>query len=61
MIFFLHNIFVTLKSYDYSPCLPFSENLKRLKKLEYLNLALNNIEVIENLQGKEAAILNFTL
>lgn len=39
----------------------FSENLKRLKKLEYLNLALNNIEVIENLQGKEAAILNLIL
>lgn len=29
-----------------------SENVKRLKKLEYLNLALNNIEVIENLEGK---------
>lgn len=29
-----------------------SENLGRLKKLEYLNLALNNIEVIENLEGE---------
>lgn len=28
------------------------ENVGRLKKLEYLNLALNNIEVIENLGGK---------
>lgn len=28
------------------------ENLGRLKKLEYLNLALNNIEVIENLEGQ---------
>jgi protein TilB len=25
-----------------------------LKKLEYLNLALNNIEIIENLQGCES-------
>ncbi|XP_061879011.1 dynein axonemal assembly factor 11 isoform X3 [Entelurus aequoreus] len=30
------------------------ENLGRLKKLEYLNLALNNIEVIENLEGCES-------
>lgn len=30
------------------------ENLGRLKKLEYLNLALNNIEVIENLEGQYA-------
>ncbi|XP_053342906.1 dynein axonemal assembly factor 11 isoform X1 [Clarias gariepinus] len=29
------------------------ENVGRLKKLEYLNLALNNIEVIENLEGCE--------
>lgn len=28
------------------------ENVSRLKKLEYLNLALNNIEVIENLEGQ---------
>lgn len=28
-----------------------AENVGRLKKLEYLNLALNNIEVIENLEG----------
>lgn len=28
------------------------ENVGRLKKLEYLNLALNNIEVIENLEGQ---------
>ena len=27
------------------------ENVGRLKQLEYLNLALNNIEVIENLEG----------
>jgi len=25
----------------------------RLKKLQYLNLALNNIEVIENLEGQK--------
>lgn len=34
----------------------FSENLGRLKKLEYLNLALNNIEVIENLEGECVAV-----
>jgi protein TilB len=28
-----------------------SENVGRLKKLEYLNLALNNVEKIENLSG----------
>ena len=28
------------------------ENVSRLKKLKYLNLALNNIERIENLEGK---------
>lgn len=32
-----------------------SENLDRLKKLEYLNLALNNIEVIENLEGESVS------
>jgi protein TilB len=31
-----------------------SENVSRLKKLEYLNLALNNIERIENLEGCES-------
>ena len=30
-----------------------SENLGKLKKLEYLNLAVNNIERIENLEGCE--------
>lgn len=30
------------------------ENLSKLKKLEYLNLALNNIERIENLDGLES-------
>ncbi|XP_076657840.1 touch insensitive larva B [Halictus rubicundus] len=30
------------------------ENLGRLKRLEYLNLALNNIEAIENLEGLES-------
>lgn len=29
-----------------------SENVGRLKKLEYLNLALNNVEKIENLESK---------
>ena len=29
----------------------FLENVGRLKKLEYLNLALNNVEKVENLEG----------
>ncbi|XP_069777739.1 dynein axonemal assembly factor 11 isoform X3 [Narcine bancroftii] len=33
--------------------IPKIENVSRLKKLEYLNLALNNIERIENLDGCE--------
>ncbi|XP_078073188.1 dynein axonemal assembly factor 11 isoform X3 [Mustelus asterias] len=33
--------------------IPKIENVGRLKKLEYLNLALNNIERIENLEGCE--------
>ncbi|XP_048384660.1 dynein axonemal assembly factor 11 isoform X2 [Stegostoma tigrinum] len=33
--------------------IPKIENVGRLKKLEYLNLALNNIECIENLEGCE--------
>ena len=32
----------------------FAENVRRLKRLVYLNLALNNIERIENLEGCEA-------
>lgn len=35
-----------------SVCVWYPENLSRLKKLQYLNLALNNIEVIENLEGQ---------
>lgn len=31
-----------------------SENLHKLKKLEYLNLAINNVERIENLHGCES-------
>lgn len=31
-----------------------AENLNKLKKLQYLNLAINNIEKIENLQGCES-------
>lgn len=34
-----------------------AENVGKLKKLEYLNVALNNIERIENLEGQ---ILNKT-
>lgn len=29
-----------------------TENVGKLKKLEYLNVALNNIERIENLEGQ---------
>ena len=36
-------------SLDY--CELLTENVGRLKKLEYLNLALNNIERVENLEG----------
>jgi protein TilB len=32
----------------------FPENLHKLKKIEYLNLAINNIEKIENLEQLEA-------
>jgi Leucine-rich repeat (LRR) protein len=35
-------------------CYVISENVSRLKKLEYLNLALNNIERIEHLEGCES-------
>ena len=31
-----------------------TENLNKMKRLEYLNLALNNIECIENLEGCES-------
>lgn len=34
-----------------------SENVSKLKKLEYLNLALNNIEKIENLEGKNFLLI----
>ena len=37
-----------------SNLIPKIENLSRLKKLEYLNLALNNIEKVENLEGCES-------
>ena len=30
------------------------ENLNKLKELEYLNLALNNISKIENIEGCES-------
>jgi protein TilB len=30
------------------------ENLNKLKELEYLNLALNNISLIENIEGCES-------
>lgn len=31
-----------------------TENLNKMKRLEYLNLAINNIEYIENLEGCES-------
>ena len=36
----------------YSEYSNFTENISKLKELEYLNLAINNIEKFENLQGK---------
>ena len=33
--------------------IPKIENVSKLKKLEHLNLALNNIETIQNLEGCE--------
>lgn len=38
-----------------------SENVGRLKKLEYLNLALNNVTKVENLEGKQACKLAHSL
>ena len=38
----------------FTACYSFPENVGRLKKLEYLNLALNNVEVIENLEGNSS-------
>lgn len=35
-------------------CESILENLNKLKKLEYLNLALNNVERVENLEGLES-------
>uniref|UniRef100_A0AAQ5XH96 U2A'/phosphoprotein 32 family A C-terminal domain-containing protein n=1 Tax=Amphiprion ocellaris TaxID=80972 RepID=A0AAQ5XH96_AMPOC len=37
--------------------IPRIENVGRLKNLEYLNLALNNIEAIENLEGRSLIYL----
>lgn len=36
--------------------IPRIENVGKLKELEYLNLALNNIQVIENLEGNESLL-----
>lgn len=40
--------------YLQSNLIPKIENVSRLKKLDYLNLALNNVERIENLEGCES-------
>ncbi len=32
----------------------YAENVRRFKNLEYLNLALNKIEIVENLEGCES-------
>lgn len=50
LTYFPHHLVKTPKHF----LLP--ENLGRLKKLEYLNLALNNIELIENLEGEEVVV-----
>jgi protein TilB len=36
--------------------IPRIENVGRLKQLEYLNLALNNVEKIENLEGIKSLV-----
>ena len=44
--------------------IPRVENVARLKELQYLNLALNNVEKIENLEGEQARFshsIGFTL
>ena len=45
-----HDMYCLLHLKDFSV----SENVGRLKKLEYLNLALNNVERVENLEGDES-------
>ena len=46
---------VTGVQVGHCPCTiaPSAENVGRLKKLEYLNLALNNITTIEKLEGEQ--------
>ena len=44
---YMHNFMPLYFTYLFSA----SENVSRLKKLEYLNLALNNVERVENLEG----------
>jgi protein TilB len=39
--------------YLQSNLIPKIENLSRLKKVNYINLALNNVERIENLEGNQ--------
>ena len=34
------------------------ENVSRLKKLEYLNLALNNVTRVENLEGEKTQCIH---
>lgn len=45
-------IFIRFSNFAY--CCIHPENLNKLKKLEYLNLAINNIEKVENLSGCES-------
>lgn len=40
--------------YLQSNLIPKMENLNKLKELEYLNLAVNNISKIENIRGCES-------
>lgn len=49
--FFIHFFFLLFVN-DFTS--PHAENLNKLKKLEYLNLAINNIEKIENLSQCES-------
>ena len=45
--------------HQFASLAPSVENVGRLKKLEYLNLALNNITSIEKLEGKHCTISVF--
>lgn len=61
---FIEKVICSKNCYTELVYICFVENVGRLKKLEYLNLALNNIELIENLEGIppfHSSLYNFIL